>query len=171
MSIIKGGEGKLSTSNQKCAILSAIGNCSSIFSQTSQDILVQLIQSFADFLKIETHEPTQVFALQQLNKWLRSFKLQQYSPETVKKLNDFFKVLIETKSYSNSVRSTVYQCMASIYSLPQMVNNISNFSAACITLIEKANTQVSQSNLITYEALSASLLLAIYLANDSSIGS
>lgn len=168
--VLNGGEGKLSTSNQKISILTAIGNCSSIFSESSQDILIVLFQLFADYLKTETHEPSQVFCLQQLNKWLKSFKLQQFSAECVKKLNEFFKSLIENKSYSNMVRAYVYQSMASIYSIPQLVNNIANFSAGCMSIIDKAHAQVSQNNLITYEALSASLLLAIYLANDISNG-
>ena len=55
-------------------------------------MLGQLIQLFGDFLKMETHEATLVFALEQLNKWLKSLKLKNVSSEQATKLNAFFKV-------------------------------------------------------------------------------
>lgn len=90
--MLKGGEGKLSVPSQKTAILTAIGNVSSNCCSSIQEILVQLIQLFADFLKLETHEATLVFALEQLNKWLRSLKLKNVSADQTTKLNSFFKV-------------------------------------------------------------------------------
>lgn len=51
-----------------------------------------------------------------------------------------------------------------------MSAQISNFSSVCSTLIEKAHAQTTQNNSATSEALAAALLLAIYLANDLTIG-
>lgn len=78
--------------SQKTAILTAIGNVSNNCCSSIHEILVQLIQLFADFLKQETHEATLVFALEQLNKWLRSLKLKSVTPDQATKLNSFFKV-------------------------------------------------------------------------------
>jgi hypothetical protein len=51
-----------------------------------------------------------------------------------------------------------------------MSAHISSFLPLCLSLIEKAQSQVTQNNLLTSEALSAALLLAIYLSNDMSNG-
>lgn len=51
-----------------------------------------------------------------------------------------------------------------------MTSHIGSFASNCMGLIEKAQSQATANNLITSEALSASLLLAIFLASDISSG-
>lgn len=87
-----GAEGKLTVPSQKVAILTAIGNVSSNCCSNIHEILPQLLQSFGDYLKLETHEASLVFALEQLNKWLKSLKLKSIPDDHVTKLNAFFKV-------------------------------------------------------------------------------
>ncbi len=87
------GEGKSASTNQKQAIISAIGNCSfSCCTTNTQDVFLKLIQLFYEFLKNETNESIVVFALNQLKIWLESLKVQTNSSELYNKLNDFFKV-------------------------------------------------------------------------------
>lgn len=86
----------MSVPTQKTAILTAIGNVSNNCCSSVQEMLGQLIQLFGDFLKMETHEATLVFALEQLNKWLKSLKLKNVSSEQATKLNAFFKVKINS---------------------------------------------------------------------------
>jgi hypothetical protein len=90
--VLNGNEGKISTPNQKLAILTAIGNVASNFCQSIQDLLPQLLQLFGDYLKLETHETSLIFALDQLNRWLQSLKLKNIPGEHATKLNAFFKV-------------------------------------------------------------------------------
>ena len=85
------GEAKSSLATKK-ALLQSIENCSANCSQEKQEIAMQLIDSFGEFFKMETHEGTLILALQALTTWFQKLRLFSLQPELVKKLNDFFKV-------------------------------------------------------------------------------
>lgn len=95
-------------------------------------------------------------------------KLFTLSAELTKKLNDFFKLLLENKSATSSVKNAVFQNMSMIYSVKS--NEISNFITHCNSLIEKALNNPTQNHIISSEALAPCLLLAIHLNGDISTG-
>jgi hypothetical protein len=162
------GEGKLGTIQQKTSILSSIGNASFNQSQNIQDLLDKLIQLFTDFFKIESNETILLIALQQLNVWFENMKLFSLSGDLMKKLNDFFKSLLENKSATSSVKNSIFQNMSMIYSVK--TNEVSNFITHCNSLIEKALNNPTQNHIISSEALAPCLLLATHLNGDISTG-
>ncbi len=92
---VSGGEGKLSTSTQKCIVLTAIGNVSFNCASHNQDFLLNLNQQFNDFLTTETHEATLLCALQRLNLWFSVLKFNgSLSEDCIQKLNTSYKVRV-----------------------------------------------------------------------------
>lgn len=71
---------------------------------------------------------------------------------------------------STAFKIDIYQAMVSVYSICGANKEIEHFESLCLQSIEKAQSQVTQNQIFTVEALYASLLLAIYLEGDSSYG-
>jgi hypothetical protein len=92
--VLNGSQGKLSTSNQKFSVLTAIGNCSFNFCFSNNDVLKFFIENIGDFLKSETHEATQLFCLEQLSSCFRNLQTSSFATIFLTKLKDFFKVFI-----------------------------------------------------------------------------
>ncbi len=90
--ILNGGEGKLTSSVQKCMVLAAIGNCSLNSSFSNQEILQQLLDSYSEFLKVETHEATLHFGFEQLIACLKNIHLSNFQAAFLLKVKEFFKV-------------------------------------------------------------------------------
>ncbi len=101
------GEAKSSMATKK-ALLQTIENCSANCSQEKQELALQLIDSFSEFFKMETHEGTLLLAFQALTTWFNKLRLFSLQPELVKKLNDFFKVkfLIGLRKIDSSAKFT-----------------------------------------------------------------
>ena len=90
--ILSGGEGKLTSSVQKCMVLAAIGNCSLNSSFSNQDILQQLLDSYSEFIKVETHEATLHFGFEQLIACLKNIHISNFQAAFLLKVKEFFKV-------------------------------------------------------------------------------
>jgi len=93
------GEAKSSLTTKK-AILQTVEHCSANCSQEKQEIAMQLVDSFGEFFKMETHEGTLILAFQALTTWFHKLRLFSLQPELGKKLNDFFKVNFLLFSFS-----------------------------------------------------------------------
>lgn len=172
--------GKLTTQTQKCVVLTAIGNLAhNSSSQISQEIIQQLFQSFGEYLvKSETHEATVIHALNQLNVWFANLKLGSSSTlpaDTLKKLNDFLKSFLVDSSKQTTFhsRSAGLRLMVTLStSMPSLIQGLLQNTpviTACVQVVEKAAGQgTTQNYALSSEALTASLILSIFLANDTS---
>lgn len=92
--LLNGSQGKLSQSNQKCSIVSAIAYCSANYCFSSNDILQCFVDTMGEFLKSETHEGTLLFCLEQISVSFRNLQTNTFSAGFLTKLKDFFKVII-----------------------------------------------------------------------------
>lgn len=163
-------EGKLTLPIQKNMVLTAISNCSYNASFSSQECNKQLLDLFNEFFKIEANDLTLHFAFEQLRICLQNTKITNFQGEFLAKIKTFFKSLLDNKTFSTAFKIDIYHSMISIYSICEANNEIKAFESYCLKSIEKAQSQVTQNQITSTEALSASLLLVTYLESDSSFG-
>ena len=117
------GEAKLGSLAQKTAVLTAVGNCALHYAgqHNNSDMLLKLLQMFGDRLKSEAAEAVVLVALAQLAIWLEHLKFSTLGGnDTTKKVNAFFKTLLDSKATSSSVKNLLFQNMIAIYSSKQL---------------------------------------------------
>ena len=114
--LLNGSQGKLSITSQKFSVLTAIGNCSSNQCFSNSEILLNFIELIGEFLKTETHDGTLLFCLEQLCCCFKNLQTNSFSAVLLTKLKDFFKKLLENKTYTPAIRTTVFNAMISVYS-------------------------------------------------------
>lgn len=159
--LLTSAQGKLLTPNQKQKIISAIGNCSSNFLISNENMIGFLLKQFENYLKTETNEQIIVNIHQQLKKLLTKFDSVNFSQEIILDMKKFFQIQLNIKSYSAIIRNNIFQTIGSLFWTQKMRPYAQDFKKDCVASLEKVQNQVILNSSVNNEIISVLLILAL----------